>query len=77
MQRIRALMNMGKMMALTFSNSEETVFKRAVSYLADELKTEVEQPVFLPVLSFQGMEIMQYQRRVLRDRKDVRLICHE
>lgn len=70
-------MNMGKMMALTFSNSEETVFKRAVSYLADELKTEVEQPVFLPVLSFQGMEIMQYQRRVLRDRKDVRLICHE
>lgn len=46
---------MGKMIVLTFSDSEETIFKRAVSLLADELQIEAEQqPVSLPVLSFQG-----------------------
>ena len=65
---------MGKMIVLTFSDSEETIFKRAVSLLADELQIEAEQqPVSLPVLSFQGLEILQHQRRVLRDRRDVRL----
>ena len=34
---------MGKMIVLTFSDSEDTVFKRAVSLLADELQIEVEQ----------------------------------
>ena len=48
---------MGKMIVLTFSDSEETVFKRAVSLLADELQIEVEQqPVSPSVLSFQGLE---------------------
>ncbi len=52
MQRIREVMNMGKMIVLTFSDSEETVFKRAVSLLADELQIEVEQqPVSPSVLS--------------------------
>ena len=46
MQRIREVMNMGKMIVLTFSDSEETVFKRAVSLLADELQIEVEQQPF-------------------------------
>ena len=65
---------MGKMIVLTFSDSEETVFKRAVSLLADELQIEVEQqPVSPSVLSFQGLEILQHQHRVLRDRRDVRL----
>ena len=65
---------MGKMIVLTFSDSEETVFKRAVSLLADELQIEVEQqPVSPSVLSFQGLEIRQHQHRVLRDRRDVRL----
>lgn len=74
MQRIREVMNMGKMIVLTFSDSEETVFKRAVSLLADELQIEVEQqPVSPSVLSFQGLEILQHQHRVLRDRRDVRL----
>ena len=31
---------MGKMIVLTFSDSEETVFQRAVSLLADELQIE-------------------------------------
>ena len=48
---------MGKMIVLTFSDSEETVFQRAVSLLADELQIEAEQqPVSLSVLSFQGLD---------------------
>lgn len=65
---------MGKMIVLTFSTSKETVFQRAVSLLADELQIEAEQqPVSLSVLSFQALEILQHQSRVLRDRRDVRL----
>ena len=42
--------------------------------MADELQIEAEQqPVPLSVLAFQGLEILQHQRRVLRDRRDVRL----
>ena len=71
MQRIREVMNMGKMIVPTFSDSEETVFQRAVSLLADELQIEAEQqPVPLSVLSFLGLEILQHQRRVLLDRRD-------
>lgn len=59
---------------LTFSDSEETVFKRAVSLLADELQIEAEQQSVSPsALSFQGLEILQHQHSVLRDRRDVRL----
>ena len=64
---------MGKMIVLTFKDSEETVFQRVVSLLADEFQIEAEQPVSPSVLSFQGLEIWQHQHRVLRDRRDVRL----
>lgn len=63
---------MGKMIVLTFKDSEETVFQRAVSLLADELQIEmVQQSVSPSVLSFHGLEIWQHQHRVLRDRRDV------
>ncbi len=56
---------MGKMIVLTFEDSEETVFQRAVSLLADELRIEVVQQSVSPsVLSFHGLEIWQHQRRV-------------
>ena len=64
---------MGKMIVLTFKDSEETVFQRVVSLLADEFQIEAEQPVSPSILSFQGLEIWQHQHRVLRDRRDVRL----
>ena len=49
---------MEKMIVLTFSDSEETVFQRAVSLLAGELQIEAEQqPVSLSVLSFQGVAL--------------------
>ena len=64
---------MGKMIVLTFADSEETAFQRAVSLLGGEFGVETVQPVSSAVLSFHGLEIRQHQRRVLRDRRDVRL----
>lgn len=64
---------MGKMIVLTFSDSEETVFQRAVSLLTNEFQIDVVEPISSAVLSFQGLEILQHQRRVLRDKSDVRL----
>lgn len=66
-------MNIGKMIVLTFTDSEETAFQRAVSLLTDEFGVETVQPVSSAVLSFYGLEIRRHQRRVLRDRRDVRL----
>ena len=45
---------MGKMIVLTFKDSEETIFQRVFSLLADEFQIEAEQPVSPSVLSFQG-----------------------
>lgn len=42
-QQIKEIMNMRKMMVLTFSDSKGTVFQRAFSLLADELQIKVEQ----------------------------------
>lgn len=64
---------MGKMIVLTFSDSEETVFQRAVSLLTNEFQIDVVEPISSAVLSFQGLEILQHQRKVLRDKSDVRL----
>lgn len=64
---------MGKMIVLTFTDSEETAFQRAVSLLTGEFGVETVEPVSSAVLSFHGLEIRQHQRRVLRDRRDVRL----
>lgn len=66
-------MNIGKMIVLTFTDSEETAFQRAVSLLTDEFGVETVEPVSSAVLSFYGLEIRQHKRRVLRDRRDVRL----
>lgn len=66
-------MNVGKMIVLTFTDSEEAAFQRAVSLLGSEFGVETVKPVSSAVLSFHGLEIRQHQRRVLRDRRDVRL----
>lgn len=64
---------MGKMLVLTFEDSEEELLEKIVSTLADEANFEVVQPVSSPVLSFPGLEIRLHQRRVLRDGVDVSL----
>lgn len=42
-QRIKKIMNMRKMIVLTFSDSKETVFQRMISLLAYELQIKAEQ----------------------------------
>ena len=42
-QRIKEIMNSRKMMVLTFSDSKETVFQRAISLMADKLQIKAEQ----------------------------------
>ncbi len=73
MQWISEVINMGKMIIITFKDHEEAVFQKAVSLLTNEFQIEVVQPTNSSILSFQGLEILQHQRRVLRDSKDVRL----
>lgn len=64
---------MGKMVIITFQDYEETVFQQAVFILTNEFQIEVAQSATSPILSFQGLEIILQQHRVLRDNKDVRL----
>lgn len=64
---------MGKMVIITFQDYEETVFQQAVFLLTNEFQIEVAQSATSPILSFQGLEIILQQHRVLRDNKDVRL----
>lgn len=64
---------MGKMIIITFKEHEEAVFEKIVSLLTNEFQIEVLQTTTSSILSFQGLEILQHQRRILRDSKDVRL----
>ncbi|MEZ3491526.1 MAG: response regulator transcription factor [Lachnospiraceae bacterium] len=58
---------------LTFNDGEEKAIERVLSVLSDEIGLESVQTVTSPVLSFPGLEIKLYQRRVLRDGEDVPL----
>ncbi len=59
MQLISEVMNMGKMIIVTFEENEEKNFKRTVSLLADECNVKIIQHNLSPVLSFKGLEIWQ------------------
>lgn len=61
------------MLILTFNDSEETVIKKVIAALADEIEFEVVKSVFSPLLSFSGLEIRQHQRCVLRDGMEIKL----
>lgn len=58
---------------LTFKDSEEKIFEKAMTFLADDIQLETVQPVPVPVLSFSGLEIRLHQRRVLRNGEDISL----
>lgn len=60
-------------MILTFKDSEEKIFEKAMSVLANDIQIENIQPAVSPVLAFPGLEIRLHQRRVLRDGKDIAL----
>ncbi|MBD5471303.1 MAG: response regulator transcription factor [Lachnospiraceae bacterium] len=58
---------------LTFNDDEEKAIERVLSVLSNEIGLEPVQAATSPVLSFPGLEIKLYQRRVLRDGEDVPL----
>lgn len=62
-----------KILILTFNDDEEKAIEKVLSVLSDEIGLEAVQPVTSSVLSFPGLEIKLYQRRVLRDGEDVPL----
>ena len=62
-----------KILILTFNDDEEKTIEKVLSVLSDKIGLEAVQPVTSSVLSFPGLEIKLYQRRVLRDGEDIYL----
>ena len=62
-----------KILILTFNDDEEKAIEKVLSVLSDEIGLKAVQPVTSSILSFPGLEIKLYQRRVLRDGEDVPL----
>ena len=58
----------GKIIILTFTDTEEKAIERAIAALADMIPLEAVQPPHFP-----GLEIRLHQRRVLKDGADISL----
>ena len=63
----------GKIVMLTFSDTEEKAVEKAIAALADMIPLEAIQPPRSPALVFPGLEIRLHQRRVLKGGKDIYL----
>ncbi len=63
----------GKIVVLTFNDTEEKMAEKAIAALADMIPLEAMQPPPSPVLSFPGLEIRLHQRRVLKDGAEISL----
>ena len=61
------------MILLTLNEQEEKVIDKIISAIADYIQFEPTQIAPASVLSFPGLEIRQFQRRVLQDGKEVNL----
>ncbi len=72
-KRQRRADTIAKILILTFNDDEEKAIEKVLSVLSDEIGLEAVQPVTSSVLSFPGLEIKLYQRRVLRDGEDIYL----
>ena len=72
-KRQRRADTIAKILILTFNDDEEKAIEKVLSVLSDEIGLEAVQPVTSSVLSFPGLEIKLYQRRVLRDGADIYL----
>lgn len=72
-ERQRRADTIAKILILSFNDDEEKAIERVLSVLSDEIGLEPVQAVTSPVLSFPGLEIKLYQRRVLKDGEDVPL----
>ncbi len=71
--RQRRADTIAKILIFSFNDDEEKAIERVLSVLSNEIGLEPVQAVTSPVLSFPGLEIKLYQRRVLRDGEDVPL----
>ncbi len=63
----------GKIIILTFKDTEEKAVERAISVLADMIPLEAIPPPHSHALIFPGLEIRLHQRRVLKDGADISL----
>ena len=73
----------GKIIVLTFSDTEEKEVEKAIAALANAIPLEAMQPPLSHALIFPGLEIRLHQRRVLKDGTDIKLtrleygaLCH-
>ena len=64
---------MGKLLLLTLDEQEEKVIDKIIAAISDYIRLKPMQVTPASVLSFPGLEIRQYQRRVLQDGKEVNL----
>ena len=63
--------NIGKIMVLTYNDTEEKAIEKIIATLTDSIELGTMHPPPYPLLSFPELEIMQSQRRVLRDRSEI------
>ena len=63
----------GKIIILTFKDTEEKAVEKAIAALAGMIPVEAIQPPQSPALVFPGLEIRLHQRRVLKDGADIYL----
>ena len=63
----------GKIIMLTFNDTEEKAVKKAIAALDDMIPLEAIQSPQSPALVFPGLEIRLHQRRVLKEGADIYL----
>lgn len=63
----------GKILILTFKDTEEKAVEKAISALADMIPLETMQPPLSPSLIFPGLEIRLHQHRVIKNGEDIDL----
>ncbi len=64
---------LGKILILTFDDTEEKAVEKAIAALADMIPLEAIQPPQSPTLVFPGLEIRLHQHRVIKDGADIYL----
>lgn len=68
---------MGKLMVLTFSESEEHIMDKVMSVLSDEQDIEQVSAPDSPILTFRDLKILPRQRQVCINDQDVELTTRE
>lgn len=64
---------MGKLLLLTLNEQEEKAIDKIIAALSDYIELDNVQIAPVSILSFQGLEIRQHQRRVLQNREEINL----